>query len=400
MTSTSRLKQLIAVAKEGSSNKRRDLLREITDVFMASPDRYSSSEMQHFDVIMSRVTQNVETALRRELADKLADVPNAPHGLITQLANDEFSVAEPILQRSSALSEADLVKVIQKRSQNHLQAISTRKDVSEAVSRELVSRGNKDVLASLAKNKSATIASDTMQRMVEHARSAPELQAPLTNRYDLAPQLLTQMYFFVSSALKREILKRSEMLDPALIDQAIKSNRSKILTAASVDVRIEVEEAQKFINDKARANAITESLLKELVETKRATEFLLAFAHYTGIDPATTTRIFQDRSWESLSIACRAAGLERSTFAKIIFGLQRPGDDQSKALRILDLYLKIPQEAAERVMRFWRVRAQSDSAKGAANAQQPKLARKSVQEALKNIDDNQQDEKMVANGLA
>ncbi|MEO1676514.1 MAG: hypothetical protein AAFR72_13995, partial [Pseudomonadota bacterium] len=99
MTSTSRLKQLIAVAKEGSSNKRRDLLREITDVFMATPDRYSSSEMQHFDVIMSRITQNVETALRRELADKLADVQNAPHGLITQLANDEFSVAEPILQR-------------------------------------------------------------------------------------------------------------------------------------------------------------------------------------------------------------------------------------------------------------------------------------------------------------
>ena len=76
----SRLKELIAVAKEGSSEKRRDLLREITDVFMTTPDRFTSSEMQHFDVIMSRVTEQVETSLRRELSEKLADVPNAPPG--------------------------------------------------------------------------------------------------------------------------------------------------------------------------------------------------------------------------------------------------------------------------------------------------------------------------------
>ena len=70
----------------------------------------------------------------------------------------------------------------------------------------------------------------------------------------------------------------------------------------------------------------------------------------------------KDRSWESLAISCRAAGLERSTFAKIVFGLQKSPEEQNKALRILDLYLKIPQEAAERVMRFWRVRAQSAGA--------------------------------------
>ena len=82
-TQTSRLKQLIEVAQEDSSNKRRDLLREITDVFMAAPDRYSSAEMQHFDVIMSRVTQNVELALRQEISSKLADEKNAPRGLVT-----------------------------------------------------------------------------------------------------------------------------------------------------------------------------------------------------------------------------------------------------------------------------------------------------------------------------
>ncbi|MEQ8935982.1 MAG: DUF2336 domain-containing protein, partial [Amphiplicatus sp.] len=124
---------------------------------------------------------------------------------------------------------------------------------------------------------------------------------------------------------------------------------------------VEIEEARRFIRERIQSNSLNESLLKELMEMRRSTEFLLAFAHVAGVDTSTTQRIMQDRSWESLAITCRAAGLERSTFAKIVFGLQKSPEEQNKALRILDLYLKIPQEAAERVMRFWRVRAQAAS---------------------------------------
>ena len=359
----SRLKQLIAVAKEGSSDKRRDLLREITDVFMTTPDRFTSSEMQHFDVIMSRVTEQVETALRRELAEKLADVPNAPQGLIRQLARDEISVAEPVLRRSEALTEEDLLGIIRQRGQDHMRAITQRKIVPEKLTAELVERGGEEVLVSLAENQGAEFSDDSMEKMVGHARSMKSLQKPMTERFDLPPKLLTKMYFFVSSALKKEILKRSDMLDPALIDEAVNANRTKILKEAVRDAQSEIAEARRFIAEKAAANQINESLLKELIEMKRATEFLLAFSHVVGTDTSTAQSILKDKTWESLAIAARAAGLERATFAKIVFGLQRDNAEQNKALRILDLYLKIPQEAAERVMRFWRVRSQS-----AANA--------------------------------
>lgn len=359
---TSRLKQLIAVAEEDSSDKRRDLLREITDVFMAAPDRYTSSEMQHFDVIMSKVTESVEISLRREIAEKLADVAEAPRGLVRQLAHDDFSVAEPILKRSAALTEEDLVRIVRQRGQRHMKAITERSEVPEKVSSELVERGDKEVLVSLANNSGAKINDESMEKLVQHSRSISELQEPMAKRYDLPPQLLTQMYFFVSSALKKEILRRSDTLDPALIDEAVNSNRSKILDDAVADAQSDVDSARKFINDRIQTNTLNESLLKELIEIRRTTEFLLAFAHYVGVDTSTAQHLMKDRSWESLSIACRAAGLERTTFAKIVFGLQKSPEEQNKALRILDLYLKIPQEAAERVMRFWRVRAQSASA--------------------------------------
>lgn len=355
----SRLKQLIEVAREGTTERRADLLREITDVFMAAPDRYTSSEMQHFDVILSKVTESVEIALRIEIAEKLADTPNAPHNLVRQLAHDEISVAQPILERSPALTEEDLIRVIRQRTQDHMKAISRRREVSPTVSAELVERGGTEVLVALAENKGARIAGETMNRLVEHSRSAPELQAPLTDRYDIPPNLLTQMYFFVSSALKREILKRSDLLDPSLIDEAIEGNRAKILKQAVDDAHSGLAAARKFIEEKINAGLLNETLLKDLVDSRRSTEFLLAFAHYVGVDPSTAQRIVQDKTFESLAIACRAAGLERSTFAKVVFSLQRGESEQQKALRILDLYLKVPQEAAERVMRFWRVRAES-----------------------------------------
>lgn len=372
----SRLKELIAVAKEGSSEKRRDLLRDITDVFMTAPDRFTSSEMQHFDVIMSRVTEQVETSLRREIAEKLADVPSAPHTLITQLARDEISVAEPVLRRSDALSEEDLLGIVRQRGQDHMRAITKRRSVPEKLTAELVERGGEDVLVSLAGNQGAKFTDDSMEKMVGHARSMKALQKPMTERFDLPPKLLTKMYFFVSSALKKEILKRSDMLDPALIDEAVNANRKKILKDAVRDAQSEVEGARKFIQEKASANQINESLLKELMEMKRSTEFLMAFSHVAGIDTSTAQAILKDKTWESIAIASRAAGLERATFAKIVFGLQRDSAEQSKALRILDLYLKIPQEAAERVMRFWRVRSQSAAASAANDREtkrQPKL---------------------------
>lgn len=355
----SRLKQLIEVAREGSTEKRGDLLREITDVFMAAPDRYTSTEMQHFDVILSKVTESVEIALRAEIAEKLADTPNAPRNLVRQLALDEITVAQPILERSAALSEEDLIRVVRQRTQDHMKAISRRREVSEQVAAELVERGDKEVLVTLAENQGARFGVETMTKLVEHSRTISDLQAPLTERYDLPAALLTQMYFFVSSALKREILKRSDLLDPTLIDEAIEGNRAKILKQAVDGAQTDYAAARKFVEDKIKASLLNETLLKDLVSDRRSTEFLLAFAHYIGVDTATAQRILQDKSFESLAIACRAAGLERSTFAKVVFGLQRGEDEQQKALRILDLYLKVPHEAAERVMRFWRVRTEA-----------------------------------------
>ncbi|MEZ6030195.1 MAG: hypothetical protein R3C46_10650 [Hyphomonadaceae bacterium] len=68
---------LLDLAKEGSSEKRRELLRQVTDVFLAAPDQRNEKEAVLFDEIVGAVAADLETQVRVELARKVAE-SNAP----------------------------------------------------------------------------------------------------------------------------------------------------------------------------------------------------------------------------------------------------------------------------------------------------------------------------------
>ncbi|MFC2954090.1 DUF2336 domain-containing protein [Marinicaulis aureus] len=361
MTSgASRLNQLMELAREGSPEARRDLLRLITDLFMAPSAQHSPAVMQHFEAILSRLAGDAEPALRRETAERLADAPAAPKGLINLLARDNIAVAEPVLKRSTALSDDDLIAIITLRNQGHINAIARRAEIPSTVSAAIVDHGAEAALISLAKNQGAQFSAAAMQAMVAKARKRTDLQVPMTGRYDLPPQLLTQLYFYVASPLKKEILHRSDMLDPALVDVAVRANRHRLMD----EIADEPHETQEFISDAIRMNAVHETLLKRLIAEKRRREFQFAFAHFIGVDLATGQTILNDQSFEALAVACRAVSVERPNFARFVMALRKSGGEEAKALRILDLYEKVPVEAAERIMRFWRMR--TEAAAGAA----------------------------------
>ncbi len=109
--------------------------------------------------------------------------------------------------------------------------------------------------------------------------------------------------------------------------------------------------------EKIREGAVDDALLRSLISNRQYTEFVIAFTWLTGVSMAAAQIIIKDRTFEPLAIACRDARISRQTFARIVFSLRRGEEAKQKALRILDLYPKAPAEAAERIMRFWRMRS-------------------------------------------
>ena len=356
------LTHLIDIAKAANLDGRGALFRGVADVFISAPERCSGEALSHLDAILCALATQVETDARRDIAGQLAGMITAPKGLMRALAFDDIAIAAPVLERSLALAEEDLLAVIAERGEDHLAAIAARPGLTIRLSDEIVRRGESAVLAVLASNREALIGPETMEELVARARLHVDLQAPLTRRLDLTPDLLTQMYFFVSSALKKEILRRSERLAPLLVEKAVETNRRSIVAFVEAGGAPEGELLSDFIRNRIADGRINESLIKSLITERRHEDFLVTFSYYVGVNAEAGRRIIDDPNSEAFAIACRAVRMDRPDFARILFSLPQNARDQKKAVRVLDLYLKIPEEAAERVMRFWRMRAATPTA--------------------------------------
>jgi hypothetical protein len=87
------------------------------------------------------------------------------------------------------------------------------------------------------------------------------------------------------------------------------------------------------------------------------TAFVAALAHRCRITQEVARRILLDPGGETLAIACRAAGIDRSTFSTL-FLLSRQGRGRPEhpgILRdILAFYDLSSEQSARGVLRYWR----------------------------------------------
>ena len=106
---------LLRLARDKSMAGRRELAEMISDLFLGNTQSLSDRERALTYDILSQVIHDVEMAVRRNISEQLAKVPNAPRDLVLLLANDDIEVAYPILAYNKVLQDADLIEVIRHR---------------------------------------------------------------------------------------------------------------------------------------------------------------------------------------------------------------------------------------------------------------------------------------------
>jgi uncharacterized protein (DUF2336 family) len=355
LAASSRLSDLIALAEQPSSERRRELLRSVTDMFFTH-EGHGPGEMALFDDVMNRLAGDMETAVRAELAQRMAAAPAAPSGLLRNLASDQIEVARPVLEGSSGLSDADLVHVARTQGQEHLRAISQRPAVPMAVSEVIVERGDDDTLGVLLTNEGAALSREAHERIVDRAAANPALHDIVTDRQSLPVDLLNDMYFMVEARLRDRIMARNATIDPAELEAALEAGRKQV---AALDGALPADfaEAEAYIRNMKARGDITPRALAAMLRNREMTRFLLALAELADIDFHTARRILDRRELDALAIVCRAADFDRSlflTFAVLI--LDRDADAMGKAKTYGELYAALPRETATRTVRFWRMR--------------------------------------------
>lgn len=358
MTSASpnKISDLIALASEPSSAKRRELLREVTDMFFAaSPEGHNAGEMQLFDGVMGTLAAEMEEEVRAELAGRLADSATAPHRLIRTLAADDMAVARPILARSTALGEQDLVALAMVRGQEHLRVISGRQDLTTAVSDVIVERGDDVTLGALLENQSAPLSRQASEKVVDRAVENPALHAAVVDRHDLPVDLLNEMYFSVENKLRQRIMARNATLDPATLEEALEVGRKRLATRDGA-LPADYDQAEAHVRALRARGTISPQILAGFLRHNERTKFLIALSEMAEIDFHTARRIVDRREMDALAIICRAADFDRALFLTFAVLILEPGQAMAKAQEYGKLYSDLPKDTALRTMRFWRMR--------------------------------------------
>lgn len=354
MADGNRFLKLVELARETGSDRRRELLREVTDLFFETSGARGAREDMLIGEVLQRVAHDMQDGVLAELSARFAHAPDAPLGLMQDLANHAFQVAEPVLRHSPVLADGDLVGVVQNRSQDHIKAIAQRSKVSEFVSAAIVKNGDDVAVDALMRNDGAKLSRDSMEIVVDRARKNSMLHEGVVRRHDMPIDLLNEMYFLVENRLRDQILERNAGVDAAALEEALAKTRDRMRGAAKAQTE-DFRRAEAFIRQQKKAGELSGRLLIAAYREKKTAEFLCGLAELTGVDVGTAQDVVERRDIDAIAMLCRAAEMERPIF--VTLAIMMSGEESvSKGEEFGRMYAAVPVEAAQRAMRFYRVR--------------------------------------------
>ena len=348
--------RLLAMARDKSRHGRSVLYQAVTDLFERRGDVLTGGERQLMVDILTRLGREVEMSVRRRLAQRLAAWPNAPRELIIELANDQIDVALPILANSTVLRDADLVEVVRQRTQQHQLAVAMRAGIGESVSTALVGTGDEDVVLALLKNPDARIAAAVLEYLADESRRVDSYQEPLLHRPDLPPKVARRMAAWVSAALREHIVRHFDV-DPSELDAAIVG---ALRETAQEETGRAPSPAERLVDKLHAAGELSQGFVVKALRQGQIGLFEAAVARLTDLRPLLLRRILYEPGGEGLAVVCRGIGFDRQVFLTVFRLTRMAGETPREPTaretgRLMAFYDSISREAADGVLRSWRL---------------------------------------------
>jgi uncharacterized protein (DUF2336 family) len=350
------ISELETALKDGSSAKRVETLRRVTDLFLDDADRLNEQQIKVFDDVLMHLIDRIETKALIQLSTVLAPVDNAPIEVIRRMAHDEeIEVAGPVLVRSNRLSDDDLIRIAETRSQRHLLAISGRASLRETVTDVLVRRGDQEVAHTLADNSGARFSEQGYATLVKNAESDEGLIVKLGRRLDIPLQLLRQLLSRATSAVRAHLLASAPPEAMEKIQGALAGIADEIDREAAG--RHDFERASQIVVEINRTGKLNEAAVTEFATHCRYDEVISALALLASAPIYVIEGLMRNVRADGLVVACKAAGLKWPTLSVILknrFAHHSVSKEDLDAAR--SAFLALSQSTAQRTLRFWQTR--------------------------------------------
>ncbi|MEZ5839543.1 MAG: DUF2336 domain-containing protein [Hyphomicrobiales bacterium] len=356
MENANLLDQLTSLAREDSSDRRRDLLRALTDLYLTDGvDPDEAAEMLYGEIVV-KVVDQVSIEGRIELAERLAPHENAPHAAVVKLASDDIAVAGPILRQSSVLTDADLVAIAQSQNDEHMMAIATRPELSTSVTDVLVDRGSANVLQSVSRNAGAQFSDYGFQTLATKADGDETLQEILAGRKDMPEEARSQLMSVMSDALKKRLEDEGKEID----------KRALAVLAKTAVARVEQENTESetlrarvsvMIEEVRLGKRRVDSIVNLICRQDRALDLGWALASLAEVPEAGVGKAVLNNDPGPLAMICKVLGVSEDSYLRVAeMRRKRLRLPQSAVGKEAKQYAALSEADAQRAFRFLKVR--------------------------------------------
>lgn len=182
--------------------------------------------------IFRLIANDVEVQVRKELAESLKKCPSLPHDIVQKIINDVSTVATPMIQFSTLLTEQDLVEIIKTKDEEKQIAVARRQDVPFRVSETLIEEASERPVVSLISNEKANISDYAYQRLMERFKDCESIHRPLLMRSHIPVRIFEKLINVISDTLKKQLLMRRDLPEP-LVTAIVSQTREKAILSLS-----------------------------------------------------------------------------------------------------------------------------------------------------------------------
>jgi Uncharacterised protein conserved in bacteria (DUF2336) len=348
------LRDLDEAILRGTAESRMRALQHATDLLIAG--RYSDDEILTFGEVIGRLADEIEVAARAQLAKRLARFDDAPINIIRKLAfDDAIDVAGPVLRDSERLDDNALVANAETKSQSHLLAISQRRSINEAVTDVLVTRGNNDVVNSVARNDGARFSGFGLLHMIKRAEGDSILAEQLGLRNDVPRHLFQQLIAKASDDVK----KRLERQHPEMVDhiQSSVTDVAGALQSKVGPISRSYFVAKRVVTTQHQQGNLNENSISGYALHHRFDEVTIGLSLLCELPGDVIERALVDKNREMLLVLAKALDFSWATTMSLLFLGAR--DHRITAQDLDDLeneFGRLNIETSRSVLKFYQSR--------------------------------------------
>lgn len=350
------LNELSQLAANPDAESRRELLRGIADMFYASDRNHlAEREVQLFADVVARVLKDMTEGDRAAFSTSVADSERTPRAVALTLANDTAAVAAPVIQKSPALSDDDLISIANTRGTGHRLAISQRPNVGERVTDVLVDFGETEVMMSLLDNPTARTSTQSLDRIADMAENVAALREKLCFRQGTPESVLRRILPLLAEPARA---KATTILNGSA------DGLQELARQAATSLALERgEAARRRLDIKAKAKRVDagqmpiDAFIDELTTSGRPLDLALALSEIAAMGEREVANAVISTKAEPLAMLCKVLHVGVAAYGRAE-AMRRESVKLSAVVpqQSLDQYEALDIASAERALRFVKVR--------------------------------------------